>query len=427
VKILLMPFGSAGDVHPFVGLGAALHARGHEVTVATNDHFAPLVEREGFAFAPLGTEEEFRDTLNDPNLWHPTRAFRVVVGALLRLLRRSYDLVAERYVPGATIVISSMLGFGPRIAHDKLGVPFVTVHLQPSVLRSVYRSSHYGALVLPDWLPKPAKRLIFRFLDAALIDPLVAPATNALRAELGLSPVRRLFDQWMHSPQLVLGLFPDWFGPPQPDWPPQTVLTGFPLYDEAGVRPEDPDLSRFLDAGDPPIVFTPGSAMRQAHAFFRESVEACSILGRRGILLTRFRDQVPADLPESVRQFDYVPFSRVLPRSALLVHHGGIGTTAQALAAGIPHLVMPLAHDQPDNAARLQRLGVARSIPPRRYDARRVARTINPLIESPRVADRCRELARRTLQGNPLATACEAIERLGPVPAPAQGPGVSIA
>ena len=126
----------------------------------------------------------------------------------------------------------------------------------------------------------------------------------------------------------------------------------------------------------PNCSMTPGSAMRHAQEFFAESVAACQRLGRRGLLLTRFAEQVPTDLPETIRHLEYVPFSRVLPRAAALVHHGGIGTTAQALAAGIPQLVMPLAHDQPDNAARLERLGVGRTIAPRRYRAARAARPV---------------------------------------------------
>jgi UDP:flavonoid glycosyltransferase YjiC (YdhE family) len=210
----------------------------------------------------------------------------------------------------------------------------------------------------------------------------------------------------------VLGLFPDWFGPPQPDWPPQTRLTGFPLYDERGGADIPEELTRFLDAGEPPVVFTPGSAMAQGQDFFAAAVEACRLLGRRGVFLTRFPDQVPPDLPAAVRHFDYVPFSQLLPRAAALVHHGGIGTSAQALAAGVPQLVMPMAHDQPDNAARLRRLGVAASLPRARFRGPAVARDLERLLRSKEVAQNCRAVADRLKDSRAVEQTCEELEAL---------------
>src|SRR5262249_53944037 len=159
-------------------------------------------------------------------------------------------------------------------------------------------------------------------------------------------PVRGIMSQWWHSPQRVLGLFPPWYGEPQPDWPPQVRLVGFPLYDERGVEELPGGLADFLATGSPPLVFMPGSANAQAQDFFRAPVEACQRLGRRGLLLPRFPEQLPAPLPPTIRHFNFIPFSQVLPQAAALVHHGGIGTSAQALAAGVPQVVMPLAHDQ---------------------------------------------------------------------------------
>src|SRR5262249_49590922 len=160
----------------------------------------------------------------------------------------------------------------------------------------------------------------------------LAPGLNALRAELGLPPVRDVMRGWLHSPQLVLGFLPAWFGPPQPDWPPRVTLAGFPLYDERDVTPLPPELGAFLDARPPPIAFAPGSGSVQARPFFEAAIDACTRIGRRGVLLTRFPEQVPPNLPEGVRHVAYAPFSQLLPRAAALVHHGGIGTSAQGMA-----------------------------------------------------------------------------------------------
>src|SRR5205085_2067897 len=103
---------------------------------------------------------------------------------------------------------------------------------------------------------------------------------------------------------------------------------------------------------------------------------------------------VPASLPATVRHFAYVPFSQVFPRAAAVVHHGGIGTTAQALAAGIPQVIMPMGYDQPDNAERLVRLGVGAPLPPRRFTGARLAALLGKLL-GPDVRERCRALAER--------------------------------
>src|SRR5262249_17419123 len=144
---------------------------------------------------------------------------------------------------------------------------------------------------------------------------------------------------------------------------------------------------RFLDAGEPPLVFTPGSADRaDGKDFLAASAAACRLLGRRGLLLTRYPEQVPASLPPGVQVYSYLPFSQVLGRSAALVHYAGIGMVAQALAAGVPQLVSPIAIALPDNADRVARLGVGRVLPPRAYRPRRVARELEDLLGSAEVA-----------------------------------------
>jgi UDP:flavonoid glycosyltransferase YjiC (YdhE family) len=414
MNVLLIPIGSAGDVHPFVGLGLALQARGHAVTLATNSHFQPLVERAGLRFLALGTLEEFREVLENPDLWHPVKGFKLVMQGVLQLMRPTFELVSEHAGDGETVVVAASLALGARVAQEALGVRLVTVHLQPSIFRSVYEGPVLGAFRFDRPAPRALKRLGYWLIDALVIDRILAGTVNAFRAELGLRPVRRLMLDWWNAPERVLGLFPAWFAPIQPDWPAQLRLTGFPLYDERGATALPEGLAEFLDAGTPPIVFTPGSAMWHGEAFFRAAVEACARLGRRGLLLTRHPQQIPALLPDSVRHFDYAPFSQLLPRSAALAHHGGIGTSAQGLAAGIPQLIMPMAHDQHDNAARLERLGVARSLPPKRFTGARVAHALGELLDSPAVARRCREVAGRFEGVDSLGEACRLIEALAP-------------
>jgi rhamnosyltransferase subunit B len=132
-------------------------------------------------------------------------------------------------------------------------------------------------LPLPDWLPVNFKQGVWKLLDHLVIDPLLKPTLNRFRRELGLPPVSRIFHHWLHSPDLVLGLFPEWFATPQPDWPPSTVLTGFPLYDEVGDSVLPATIQSFLEAHPHPLVFTPGSANKHGTSFFVEAAKACHL------------------------------------------------------------------------------------------------------------------------------------------------------
>ena len=250
-------------------------------------------------------------------------------------------------------------------------MPLATVHLQPGIIRSLVDQGMAGNVRISASQPMWFKRAFFRLADWLLMDRVLKRPLNEFRATLGLPPVDRVMHRWLHSPQLVIGFFPDWFAAPQPDWPPSTHLVGFPLWDSGRHGAVPPDAQDFLEAGEPPLVFTPGSAGATMHRYFRESVAAAREIGMRTMLVTNFLDQVPTGLPPHVKAFGYLPFSELLPRAALLVYHGGIGTLAQTIKAGIPHLVVPNGHDQFDNGFRIERLGLGRSIPQTRYRARR--------------------------------------------------------
>jgi rhamnosyltransferase subunit B len=233
-----------------------------------------------------------------------------------------------------------------------------------------------------------------------------------LRAEIGLPPGADPIFEGQYSPDLVLAMFSPLLGAPQPDWPPNTRVTGFAFYDrlEKGMGPS-PELIKFLDAGPPPIVFTLGSsAVRAAGDFYAQSASAAAELGQRALLLGGTSGF--ACRPAEIAAFDYAPFSEIFPRAAAIVHQGGVGTTAQALRSGRPMLVVPFAHDQPDNAARAVRLGVARQLRRSQYQARRVAAELHTLLENPSYAARAVEVGRRIQSEDGVSAACDAIEQL---------------
>jgi rhamnosyltransferase subunit B len=412
LRIVLATLGTAGDVRPFVVLGAALEQRGHDVTLATNGYFEPQVRGAGLAFISIGPGEAYREAISGPGVFThgPAGVRRLFEGVIYPAMQPLYELIRERHAAGPLAVAASTLCFGARMAQEKLAVPTATVHLQPTVLRGA------GDLPsLPGWLGVGMRRRLFPLLDR-LSDRLLGPNLNPLRQKLGLPPARGILGAWMHSPRLVIALFPSWYAAHQPDWPPNVRQTGFLRDLPAPGESLPPGLDEFLAAGAPPVVFTPGTGMAQAEHFLAVAVQVCSALGRRGLLLTPHLAQVPPALPQAVRQFDHAPFAALLPRCAGIVHHGGAGTIAQALAAGIPQLVVPWAFDQPDGAARVVRLGVGGSLRPAAWKAPAAATALWRLLVSPEVALRCREVAARMAEGDPLSDTCALIETLAEEP-----------
>jgi rhamnosyltransferase subunit B len=412
-QFIITALGSYGDVHPMVGLGSALAERGHGVQLVTNPYFEDVVAAAGLELLPIGTRAEYVKLSRHPRIWHqmygPLLVIKWVSGHLLRPL---YEILNAHYVPGETVLCAHPLDFASRVASEKLGAPIAAIDNTPAVLWSVYDSPRgAGTLVGGRWVPAWLKRWQFRTADA-LVGRVVGGPLGELRRELGLPPVKRLFERWLHQTDLVLGLFPDWFAPPQSDWPENTRLVGFPLWDSGRGAELAGDVQEFLAAGDGPIVFTPGSANHAAHAFFAAAVDACRRLGRRGILLTEFEHHVPARLPDSVRWLGFVPLSKLLPHTAAFVHHGGIGSCAQGLAAGVPQIVQPMAFDQFDNVRRLAGLGVAEELSVRRFRGPALAAALDRLIASSAVRTRCHELANKCDGAAARSAACDALERL---------------
>jgi UDP:flavonoid glycosyltransferase YjiC (YdhE family) len=414
LQFLITAIGSYGDVHPMVGLGVALAARGHDVKVVTNPYFADVLSSVGLELVPISTAEDYVKLTQHPDLWHPINGAKLVLKhAAGGLLRPLFDILKTHYVPGRTVLCAHGLDLASRVAGNSFGAPVASVDLAPSMLWTVYDSPRLkGALTGPR-VPRWVKRMQFWASDRLFIQPLLGGELNGLRRELGLPPVKHgIFSHWLHDTDLVLGLYPDWFGPPQPDWPANVRLVGFPLWD---IHPQVElagDVQKFLAAGETPIAFSPGSANRAAEQFFAAAVEACEHLGRRGILLTKYEEQLPAKLPAHVRHFGFVPLSKLLPRVAALVHHGGIGTCAQGLAAGVPQLVRPLGFDQFDNSRRLMQLGVGDEISVRRFRGPAIADVLRRLLGSAEVAARCRALASKCDGPASLRAAAEALEGL---------------
>jgi rhamnosyltransferase subunit B len=417
-RIVLTTFGSLGDLHPYIAIALGLKARGHEAVIATSGYYRQKIEALGLGFRAVRPDAP--DLEADPDFMRRVMDRRTGSAYILRdlmmpVIHESYeDTLAA--AEGADLLVSHILTFTTRLVAEKKGIPWASTFLQPLGLFSVYDPP-----VLPQalWLAK------LRFLGPAFHRLLFWCAKRSvrswsepwhrLRAEVDLPPTSAspLFEG-QYSPLLVLILFSKLLADKQPDWPRQAVITGFPFYDQDGEAGMPPELVRFLDTGPPPVVFTLGSsAVADAGQFYDHSATAAKLLGRRAVLLVGKEPcNRPASLSDGVVAFDYAPFSELFPRAAAIVHQGGIGTTAQAMRSGRPMLVRPCAHDQPDNAQRVIRLGIARTISRQRYNPSRAATELRQLLDNPIYSQRASEVGKQVREENSVQAACDALEGL---------------
>lgn len=406
MRCYMMCMGSMGDTLPFVTIGEEMAARGHDVTIVANEFFRDFIHKRGLAFEPSLSRERYQQFIDSQKRQSDIASLREMGSMLIDLIEPTYKFLEERYVPGETVVCTQSYALGARVAQEKLGIPLATAHLQPMWFRSVH------AMPPVDWFPMFLKRGIQNLIDFFL-DRKVGKAVMDFRSQFGFDRQKRALRYWWLSPQCHFGLFPDWFSPPQPDWPPNTVLPGFPLPNESKDPFDMSEVDAFLAAGEPPLVFTQSSIANEAHTYFQTSIEIAQKLRSRAIFLTPHPELLPAKIPDEMKYFPYVPLERLLPRAKAHLHHGGIGTIAHTLKAGIPQVTVPMVYDQPDNSLRLRPLKVAIDLKPRQYRSRYVADRLRTLVESPDVWARCRDYADRIRNSNPLQTTCEVLERLG--------------
>ncbi|MBS7455594.1 glycosyltransferase [Coralloluteibacterium stylophorae] len=406
-RILFATVGSLGDLFPFLAVGRALAARGHAVTVASHAVHAPHVAAAGLDFVAAGTLSAEAAAGHVEHAFAPLRGPRFLVDLVARDAGPAYAAI-EPVAREAALIATSSLAFAGQVAAERWARPWMSAVLSPMVFLSAHQFPPLGPFTPLHRGTHPARaqghmlRWLAQHGTAGWTRPL-----RRLRARLGL-PVRNprgnpLFDA-QHGPDGVLALFPEAFAPPQPDWPPGTDCTGFALYDSDLPMPDA--VRGFLAAGPPPLVFTLGSAaVAVAGRFFHESVRAARAVGRRALLVgAGAHAAVPAGA-DDLMAVDAVPYERVFPHAAVLVHQGGIGTCARALQAARPMLVVPHGFDQPDNAARLTALGVARALPARRYGAERAAAELRSLLREPGFAKRARRGAAMTAPDGATAAA----------------------
>ncbi len=361
-RAAVLAVGSGGDVAPLAAVAERLAARGLQTTLLAPQRYAGLVQATDVTFASIGADDTFSQVFDAADVWTARhgladswRYYGAAMRSGLAALRRGWQ-------PADTVLVSSSFAVAARLAQECDGFANTTVHLSPSLMLSRVRPPRWPAHSIPPGWPQWLQQGLVAAAERWGIDPVIGAQVNPFRAELGLPPQRRLFSQWIHSPQRVAYAFPEWLAPAASDWPLAGVFAGFPQ--PSGVpRPLSGEVEAFLRGGDGPVVVvTAGTAVAVRPAWVARVTAFALAQGARVIVVEADTGSIPTS--GSVLRVRFAPFESLLPRVQLVVHHGGIGTAAEALRTGIAQWLVPTCHDQPDNADRLQRMGLARTLAP---------------------------------------------------------------
>jgi rhamnosyltransferase subunit B len=397
LRILLNPWGSLGDLHPFLALGSALRKAGAEVTIATMKLYERTVKNQGFVYLQVGphfspNDKLILDAMSDPRFGTK----RLITELLLPTLHESYREI-EPAVASHDVTVTYPVGLAAMISCERHSKPWVGTTLAPAAFFSRYdppllplcpvisRLARFSPYV-GSFLRYTIKRISLSLLDEVF----------QFRRKLGLKAESQRLLVDAHSPHLNLAMFDDAFGSPQPDWPLRTLQTGACLFEgDAPMPPGQKERLRdFLKGGEAPVVVTLGSsAVHAPGSFFDDFYDALSSRGLRGIfLMGSNRLSRENTNPDHFLQLDYAPYGPLFDAAKVIVSHGGIGTLSQILRAGKPTLVVPFAHDQPDNASRITRLGVGIALPAKQLNASRAIKALDHLIHRNSFKERATEV-----------------------------------
>lgn len=411
-RIVLTTWGSYGDLFPILGLALALKGRGHRPLLATSAYYRAIVEPLGVDFHPVPPDVDPNDLAFVARVMNPRRGSEVLLRDVLAPSVREAYAAIDAAAAGADLLVSHPATLATPLVAQRRGLRWVSTVLAPLAFFSRYDfpvlpalpfATHLNALgpTACGWLRAGA-----RWATGRMLAPVVT-----LRDELGLPDTGVPLFEGQFSPLGTLALFPSVLAEPQPDWPERVTRAGFVSYN--GPDPMPQSLLDFLDDGPPPVAFTLGtSAVGAPGAFFTEAALACGQVGCRGVLLVgRNPANHPAGpLPPGVIAVDYAPHQALFPRASVIVHQGGMGTTSQALRAGKPQLVVPHAHDQPDNAQRVNRLGVGRVCQPGRFRASRVAARLQELLAGAEYRRKAEAVGSEVRAEDGATAACDALE-----------------
>jgi rhamnosyltransferase subunit B len=412
-RIVFTTLGSLGDLHPMLPVADRVRAGGHEVLFAVPTHLAPTVEGEGFACHRINT----RPFAPAPRSTDPAAVRAKILQRLPELLSSTIEVLL-RVCQGADLMVTHPHQLAAAMTARKLGLPWITLTVYPGLIPSAYTVPE------PHWLPPlptPAGRAVNRLTWRVFRYGLRHLSGDILDATIAAQGLERDDDIFMPgglSPYLTLILTSPAYSPRQPDWPDHVKVTGYTPWDEPRGWRDPPELERFVAGGDAPVLVTTSSAgERDVVSFFRSAVRSLQLSKRRGLLLLGraardFSAEAGTMVAPDIQAWPYLPLSRVVARSSLVVHHGGAGTSLTTVRHGRPAVAVPAIFDQWYNAKRIKSLGLGRVLEWRRFTAERLAGEMNAVAGTPGYREHAEALGNTMAREDGAGRASEEIEGL---------------
>lgn len=395
-KLVFNGTGTRGDLLPMLAMAAEMQGRGHACHVLGNDSVEALARQLGVPFTAVAPAQTNNLTSVEGNFGRHVFAS----------YRPTFDFIEAELARGTKLCVVNPEHYAAStLMAERYGLPLCRFTLTP------YRMV---SLVTPHWpwserargrLGVTFRRYVLPGLYAERYDnPFIVTRMNEFRASLGLAPLASL----RSLDRLVthqICFFPEWYCPKAPDWPAALDCVGFPLTPPTGALPAE--VSGWIDRHGAPLVFTPGTGVVDVQHFFDAARRCCQLLKRPGLFLSPNFEASRLDPAEPILHSSYVDLGSVLPRAALLVHHGGIGTTARAFEAGVPQIISPQAFDQPDNGHRVSQLAAGTMIGRNRLSGEALAGAARWLLDDAATQQALVELARRVRGANAITRAAD--------------------
>lgn len=395
-EVVLVVFGTRGDLHPFLGLGQTLQKRGYKVTLVSNQYYAAAAKEAGIRFFSAGAAIHSQEAFAQSRSFRTMEQYNKVIGELVRkpMFRLEYDFVSTRFRQNPQlIVVVSRFDNGACLACEKYGIRMVRLCLSPMHVR----------ITRP--VPEQYKADVRRSYSVQFI--------NEFREIYGLTKIND-YQHFLDRADLEIGLFPQWFGDfDEIELPDNIKFAGFPLFDIEN-NDEDYSIASHIDKYGKPIVFLMDSCIVGNKDFFERSIDICQKFFYPGIFISHDVDSIPDNIPENILIVKYANLKSLLPRSELLIHTGGIGTCARSMEANIPQIVIPRFHDndQSDNGLKVALFGAGGCNNFEDYRLEYMPKIIFNVIHKENLREMRNNIRNDIINTNGLSNACDLIENM---------------
>lgn len=393
MNIALVTDGTWGDVLPFIFLAQELKNRGHEVTIYTNEYYKQYITSQNINFTAVTTLSLRNSFLSNEKLWHPTQGVKVIGKASQEILKESWSVLNKIKHPD--LIVSYTFMYSAHTLADLYNIPCITLCISPIQIRShkhlptLFTGQNYN------FLPQIGKKIFYYIGDTFFIDPYFKKAVNDLRKSLNLSPIK----SFVHHSTLkypTIGLWPEWYSKKESDQP-NLHLTNFPKNVEF-INEDNSEIISWIKSGTAPVIVTMGSGYRFYSQLIQELKKISSSKNR--FLIIAGTETYSLSEESHICIVPTVKLSSILPLGKVFIHHGGAGTVAQAINAGIPQLVIPMSHDQPDNASLIKSNGLGDilwGVTPKAED---IIKKIDKIISNKKIKDNCKIAQEKSLKEN---------------------------